>query len=64
MNAKNKMGFTHLAKIYGIPCYFNENTMEVKGTNKVYDLLIGARIMIEQYLPLDNGFYITKIRTL
>lgn len=64
MMKENIIEFTHLAKIYGIPCYFNENTMEVKGTNKIYDLLIGVRIQIEQYFPLDDGFYITKIQAL
>lgn len=60
----NEIKFTHLAKIYGIPCYFNENTMEIKGTNTVYDLLIGIRLKIEEYLPLDDGFYVTKIKAL
>jgi len=54
--------YTHIAKFYGIPCFFNENTMEVKGTNKIYDLLIDLRLLIEEYFPSESGFRIELIK--
>ena len=53
-----KSRFTHIARIYGIPCLFNEETMEVKGTNIFYDLVIDARVFLETIFPLEEGFNI------
>ncbi|RZK27107.1 MAG: hypothetical protein EOO43_00660 [Flavobacterium sp.] len=57
-------GYTHIAKFYGIPCYFNENTMDVKGTNKFYDFLIDARLLVEDHFPSDSGFRIELIKNI
>ncbi len=59
-----KSRFTHIAKIYGIPCYFNEDTMEVKGTNLIFDWLIDARVFLETIFPIDEGFNIEIISEL
>lgn len=54
----NKKRFTHLAKMYGFNCYFNDETMEVKGTNLFNDLMIGLFIKLEAIKPSDDGFVI------
>lgn len=56
--------YTHLAKIYGIPCYFNEETMDVMGTNPFYDFLIECRIQLERVFPMKEGFYVELIKEL
>lgn len=52
--------FTHRAKIYGFNCYFNENTMEVRGTNWFNELMIDLFVKIEQVKPINDGFVIHK----
>jgi len=52
--------FTHLAKIYGFNCYFNEHTMEVKGTNWFNEMMIELFIKIEQIKPINDGYVIHK----
>ena len=52
--------FTHRAKIYGFNCYFNEDTMEVKGTNFFNEMMIELFIKIEQVKPINDGFVIFK----
>lgn len=53
----NKQDYTHYAKFYGIPCYFNEVTQALDGRNKFYGLLLDAAIWIEQQWPSnDEGF--------
>ena len=54
--------FTHLAKIYGIPCYFNEYSMEVKGTNWLFDKLIDLGIFLDTTFSLSDGFYVTDMQ--
>jgi hypothetical protein len=54
----HKPRFTHLAKMYGFNCYFNSETMEVKGTNWFNDLMIGLFIKLEELKPSDDGFVI------
>lgn len=52
-----KERYTHLAKFYGIPCYFNENTDELDGRNWFYDKLLIIAIGIEMLFPSNpNGF--------
>jgi hypothetical protein len=50
--------FTHLAKMYGFNCYFNDKTMEIKGTTILNDLMIGLFIKLEEIKPSDDGFVI------
>jgi len=50
--------YTHIAKMYGFPCYFNDETMEVKGTNLINDLMIGLFIRIEQIKPINDNFVV------
>lgn len=59
-----KTTYTHLAKIYGIPCYFNENTMDVKGVNIIYDLIIRMRVWVEETFPFGDHFEIELISEL
>ncbi|RQO79129.1 hypothetical protein DBR40_05260 [Pedobacter sp. KBW01] len=54
--------FTHIAKFYSIPCYFNEQTMDVKGTNFFYDKLIDIRIFIEDIFPSEDGYKIEVVK--
>ena len=41
-----------------IPCFYNEQTGEIKGRNKIYDILIDINIFIDfeilgiEYLPI------------
>ena len=56
--------FTHLAKMYGFDCYFNDETMDVKGTNWFNDLMIGLFIKLEELKPSGDGFVILKGRKL
>lgn len=49
--------YTHYAKFYGIPCYFNEHTDELDGRNLIYDKLLIIAIFIELIIPSNpNGF--------
>jgi hypothetical protein len=53
----NKQEYTHHAKFYGIPCYFNEDTNALDGINKFYGVLLDAAVWIEQQFPSsDAGF--------
>ena len=54
----DKPRFTHLAKMYGFNCYFNHETMEVKGTNLFNDLMISLFIKFEEIKPSNDGFVI------
>lgn len=58
----DKSRFTHYAKFYGIPCYFNESNDELAGRNKIFDLALDLAIFIEQLIPSNpNGFPIQII---
>lgn len=49
--------YTHYAKFYGIPCYWNEHTDELDGRNLIYDRLLLVAIWIERNFPSNpNGF--------
>lgn len=57
MNMSIKERFTHYAKFYGIPCYFNDSNDELVGRNKIYDLALDIAIFIEQLMPSNpDGF--------
>lgn len=52
-----KSPFTHYAKFYSIPCYWNNDTNELKGRNWFYDFLLTIAVWIEFEFPTnDNGF--------
>lgn len=54
MNLKN---YTHYAKFYGIPCYFNKNNDALDGRNWFYDKLLIVAVWIESEFPSnDDGF--------
>lgn len=57
-------GYTHLAEIYGVRCYFNEYTNEVKGTNWFNEKLIDFFVWFDTTFTLNDGFYIKKIKRL
>lgn len=48
--------FTHLAKIYGIPCFINIETMDVMGTNWLTDKLIDVLIWFAMEVLEHEGF--------
>lgn len=52
-----KREYTHYAKFYGIPCYFNDDTSELVGRNKLFELLLDGAIWIEARFPSSEyGF--------
>lgn len=36
----DKSKYTHYASVYFIPCYFNDSTNELTGTNEFFDFLL------------------------
>lgn len=50
----NKYEFSHYAKFYGIPCYFNDSNDELVGRNRIYDLALYIAIFIEQLIQMDS----------
>lgn len=54
---ESKREYTHYAKFYGVPCYWNNETDEIIGRNKLYELLLSAMIWIECKFPSNpDGF--------
>lgn len=52
-----KEEFTHHAKFYGIPCYWNDETNNIKGKNFVFDIVLTIAVWIEFEFPTnDDGF--------
>lgn len=52
-----KTKYTHLAKFYGIPCYFNNETQELDGRNSFYSILLDVAVWIEKEFPSNpHGF--------
>lgn len=62
MQPQNKAmdSFTHIAKIYGVRCYFNENTGDIEGTNWLNQKLIEMFIWIDLNLT-DNEMFKIQI---
>lgn len=57
--------FTHLATIYGIKCYYNEVTQEIKGTTYFNDLLIAICIWLDvAFWYGEEGFKVKLIERL
>jgi len=50
--------YTHLAKIYGFKCYFNEHTGEIEGTNWYTNLLIELFVWIDITFTSNESFAI------
>ena len=57
-------GYTHLAEIYGVRCYFNEYTNEMKGINWFNEKLIDFFIWLDTTFTFNDGFYIKIIKRL
>lgn len=59
-------GFTHLAELYGVRCYYNENTQEVKGVNWLNDTIIEFLVSLTEFMGISfyDGFPIKIIREL
>lgn len=60
----SKGKYTHIARIYGIPCYFHEETMAVEGTNWFYEKLIDIAIFFDETFKITDGFYLTHLEEL
>lgn len=59
----NKQDYTHYAKFYGIPCYFNNDTNALDGRNIFFGWLLDAALWIELKFPsVDDGFPIQITR--
>jgi hypothetical protein len=57
-------GYTHIAKIYGFRCYFNEETGDVLGTSQLNTLLIDLCIWIDVNMTNNEVFKIEIIQKL
>lgn len=52
-----KIEYTHYAKFYGVPTYYNINTHEIVGRNYFYSLLLDVAVWIDQKWPSNpDGF--------
>lgn len=52
-----KEEFTHNAKFYGIPCFWNNETNNLKGKNWLLDFLLTIAVWIEFKFPTsEDGF--------
>ena len=56
--------FTHLAEIYGLRCYFNIETNEVKGVSWFNEKIIDIFLWIESTFPINYSFEVTIIEEL
>lgn len=56
--------YTHIAKIYGFKCFFNEDTGEIEGTNWFTNLLIEAFVYIDVLFTNNEAFRIEIIEKL
>ncbi len=56
--------YTHLAEIYGVRCYFNEDNNGVKGTNWINEKLIDFFVWFDTIFSMNDGFYIKLIKRL
>jgi hypothetical protein len=53
--------YTHIAKLYGFKCFFNDETMDVKGTNWFNEKMISFFIWLETIHTINEGFIIQII---
>jgi len=52
-----KQDYTHYAKFYGIPCYYNVDTFTLDGRNILYEFFLNIAIWIEKEFPSNpDGF--------
>ena len=57
-------GYTHLAELYGVRCWYNEDTNEVRGTNWFNEFLLDVFICFDTTFNINDGFYIKLIEKL
>lgn len=48
--------YTHIAKVYGFKCYFNENTGDVAGTNWFNNKMIELFVWLDVNLTENEQF--------
>ena len=53
--------FTHFARFYGVPCYFNVETGELAGTNIVFDYLLLIATVFHNHLIERAAQFIAAI---
>ncbi|WP_419788847.1 hypothetical protein HDF19_11990 [Mucilaginibacter sp. E4BP6] len=56
--------YTHIAKIYGFKCYFNENTGEIEGVNWIENKLIELFVWIDVTFTSNDAFKIEILEKL
>ncbi|MCJ8209387.1 hypothetical protein MUY27_06675 [Mucilaginibacter sp. RS28] len=56
--------FTHLAKIYGFECYYNDNTGDIEGTSWINQKLIELFVWIDVTFTNNEAFKIEIIQKL
>ncbi len=56
--------YTHLAKLYGFKCYFNEHTGELEGTNWINNKMIELFVWLDVNLTKNESFAIQIIEKL
>lgn len=56
--------YTHIAKIYGFKCYFNEDNGEVEGTNWLNEKMIELFVWIDLTFSDNEQFKIEIIEKL
>jgi hypothetical protein len=56
--------YTHIAKIYGFKCYFNEHTGEIEGVNWVENKLIELFVWIDVTFTSNEAFKIEILEKL
>lgn len=56
--------YTHLAKLYGFKCYFNEHTGEIEGINWFTNLLIELFVWIDITFTSNESFAIEIVEKL
>lgn len=54
--------YTHLAEIYGVPCYYHEYTGEIEGTSWINERLIALCVWFDITFNINDGFYIKLTR--
>lgn len=56
---------THLVTFWNIPCYYNELTGDLAGTNWLYDDLLEIAVYLDRKLPSSwDGFKLKIIKEL
>lgn len=56
--------YTHKAKLYGFPCFFNENTGDVQGSNWFNEKMIDLFIWLDLTFTSNEEFKIEILEKL